>query len=226
MGRRSGPRFCRLVACAAAVAILPMKPVIAGPGYPDPANSTVPCAIVVVPAPAASAAHEVVVVHRDLANNPVPGAAIRIDFSACGGDVRIAQQQRPGTSADCPTRSITQLTDADGRAVFRIIGGGSGGICAAQGACAEVRADGVLLATVQAAVLDLDGISGLTAADLSLFMHDFFNGAIQPGYCARGDYNFVQGACVTQELTSADLSIWFNAYFVEGGTWTVPLCPP
>jgi len=211
----------------ALLSLLLAGPAKAEPGVPSPSNSTVPCAIVVVPAPAAAAAHEFEVVHRDLANNPVPGAVVTIDFSACGSDVRVAQQQRPGTSTSCPAQTVSQITDADGRAVFRVIGGGSSvGPCAAHGVCAQVYADGVLLANIQAAVLDLDGATGLSAADLSLFLSDFFSGPVAPGYCARSDYSYVTGGCSSQEVTASDLAIWFSAYFVQGGTWATPLCAP
>lgn len=224
---RHRPARPTVAVAPALLSLLLAGPAMAEPGVPSPPNSTLPCAIVVVPAPAATAAHEFEVVHRDLANNPVPGAVVTIDFSACGGDVRVALQQGPGTTVDCPSQSVSQITDAQGRAVFRVIGGGGGsGSCSASGACARVYADGVLIANIQAAVLDLDGVTGLSVADLSLLLHDFFNAPVPPTYCARSDYNYVTGGCLSQEITAADLSVWLDAYFVQDGTWAVPLCAP
>jgi hypothetical protein len=218
-------------ALAAALASAMATPAQAGPGVPSPANSTVPCAISVVPAPATSPVGEFTVVIRDLANHPVPNGVVTIDFSACGAEVRLAAQQLPGTVVDCAARTLTRITDGQGRTSFRVIGGSTGAPWAVGNGCAAVRGPGndgtsiVLLATIQVSVYDLDGSSGLTAADLSLFLGDFFNGPAPPSYAARSDHNFVDGACTTQAVTAADLSRWIDLYF-SAGAYGVPLCPP
>jgi hypothetical protein len=109
--------------------------------------------------------------------------------------------------------------------VFRIIGGGSGNAAFASGPCATIYSDGVSLGQFQVGVFDLDGVDGLSASDLSRWLADFFTCAVPPTYCARGDYNFVQGQCGVPELTAGDLAVWFDAFFVPGGTYATPLCP-
>lgn len=226
------PSFVRrLAAGACTVGTLLPTPVLAGPGPPSPANSTVPCAISVVAAPAAAPIGEFTVIIRDISNYEVPDVPVVIDFSGCGNDIRLAAQQLPGTVVDCAARTLTRITDAQGRATFRIIAGSSGAPSSVGHACAAVLGPDVygtfgLLANVQVSVFDLDSQNGLTAADLSRFMGDFFSCPVPPAYCARCDYNFEAGACITQELTSADLSMWLDAFFVPGGTWATPLCPP
>jgi hypothetical protein len=214
----------RIIAVAVSFAAPASAPALAGPG-PSPGNHIVPCAVWVTAAPAAHPAHEFEVIIRNLAGDPVPGAAVTIDFSMCGADVRIAQSQPPGTTADCGLETVSRTTDVQGRVSFRVIGGGSTGAAPQVGNCAGIYADGVLITTVQVAVYDFDGVSGLTAADLSRWLGDFFACPIPPTYCARSDYNYVDGGCSTQELTAGDLSRWIDAFFVAGGTWETPLCP-
>lgn len=212
--------------CAAALLLAALigAPALAGPG-PSPGNHTVPCAIWVTAAPAATAAHEFEVVIRSLAGDPLPGVTVTIDFSMCGAAVRIAQSQLPGTAVDCAIRTVSRTTDTQGRVLFRVIGGSSPGAAPQTGNCAWIYADGVLIATAQVAVYDLDGVSGLTAADLSRWLEDFFACPLPPTYCARSDYDFAEGGCNFQELTAGDLSRWIDAFFVAGGTWETPLCP-
>lgn len=221
----------RVLAAAVSFATLASPAALAGPGVPSPANSTVPCAISVVPAPATSPTGEFTVVLRDLANNPVPNGPVTIDFSGCGAEIRLAAQQLPGTVVNCAARTVTRITDAQGRATFRVMGGSSGAPWIIGNACAAVRGPGndgttiVLLQTVQASVYELDGANGLTAADLSLFLQDFFTGAVPPSYAARSDHNFVNGGCSSQQVTAADLARWIDLFF-SAGAYGTPLCPP
>lgn len=183
------------------------------------------CAIKVVPAPAASAAHDFQMVIRDAGNNPIVDAEIVIDFSGCGGDVRVALQQPNDLIVGCPSQTITARTGAGGAAALRIVGGGSGGDAFATGPCATITVDGVPYGTFQVALFDYDGVNGLTSADLSSFLTDFFTTPVPPAYSARSDYNFVEGGCISQELTATDFSRWLDAFFIPGGTYETPLCP-
>jgi hypothetical protein len=167
---------------------------------------------------------------RDIANWPVLNTPVTVDFSGCGAEVRLAAQQLPGTVVGCAARTVTRITDAQGRVMFRIIGASSGAPFTIHGDCARIKGVDVYgtfttLATVQASVYDLDGVSGLSAADLSLFLSDFYTGAVPPNYSARSDHNFQDGACSGREVTASDLSRWFDAFYLPGGTYAVPLCP-
>jgi hypothetical protein len=65
--------------------------------------------------------------YRDLANRPVAGAAITIDLSGALDMVLCADQLDPNVVVDCVHKRVTGITDVNGRAVFTILGGSTGG---------------------------------------------------------------------------------------------------
>jgi hypothetical protein len=89
---------------------------------------------------------------RDIANAPVPGAAVVVNLCNCSS-VHLC-------SGPC---DILVVADAAGNASFQIKGGG---ICASGGA--TVTADGVILATRAVASPDQDGDLSVTAADIGI----------------------------------------------------------
>lgn len=147
------------------------------------------------------------VVVRKASNLPVPGADVVIDFSG-DPDARIgADVLESGVTAECDLSWIRALADGEGRATFRIVGGGTGGPaqCANGSSCAgtvRIYADGILLATIPLSIYDLDGISGVGGADLSIWLEDFGSGA-DP---ARSDYDG------DQAVSGSDLSLWLDRY--------------
>jgi hypothetical protein len=189
----------------------------ASAGLPPCCNSTVPSTIPVVGHDGSGlpdAIGEITVVVRDLANNPVEGAMVVLDFSNCTELRLCAGAHDPGVFVDCPTRTVRRLTDVNGRALFRVTGWSvaTPGTPGAPYHSGKIYADGVLLGSPNVAIYDLDG-NGLSAADLSAFLADFFSGS-NP---ARSDYddNGTVGA--------NDLSKWLSAYFAGG---SVANCSP
>lgn len=172
---------------------------------PTPANSIIPSYVIVVgsgPAGPDSATGHVTVTFRDLANNPVPGALVEFDFSACTDVALAADQQDPRLTVDCGRRVVSAVTDQAGIASFTIVGRGIPG---PQSPTTGLRiyADGIQLGSIPVAVLERDGANGLTLADLQFWFMDFVSSTNPP----RADYNGVGG------VNLVDLSIWASAYF-------------
>ena len=205
---------CVLLACSVATP--------ARAGFPPYWNSTVPPMIPVVGHDAAGnpdPVGDITISVRDLANNPVAGAMVVLDLSACTELRLCAGSHDPNVFVDCSTKTVRRLTDANGLVHFRVMGW-SVGVPGTPGApynSAKVYADGVLLASPSVSIYDLDG-HGLGAADLSAWLTDFFSGS----NAARDDYD------ATQTVAAADLSAWLKAFFAGGSIANcVPegLCP-
>jgi hypothetical protein len=177
---------------------------------PGPINATVPAMIPIVGHDAAGVPDpigEFTVSVRDLANNPVAGAAIVIDFSQCTELRLCASDHDPNVIVDCANRRVMRTADASGTARFRVMGWSTAGP-AGPGApynSAHIFADGVLLNHPSVAIHDLD-TGGLGAQDLSRWLADFFSGQ----NLARDDYD------ATQTVGVSDLSMWLKAYFAAG----------
>jgi len=121
----------------------------ASAAVPSPANSTLPACMALCPLGDLS----FTVTVRDLANNPIAGSTVVIDFSGCPNGAYICPQ-RPGDVyvIDLPTRTIRMVTPASGTVTFpaRIGGVGPAG-------CAKVFADGVPLRSYALASPDQNG---------------------------------------------------------------------
>jgi hypothetical protein len=192
-----------------------------GGEVPSPSNSTVPSLIPVIGFNAGGVADpigEVTVVHRDLANNPIAGALIRFDFSACTEMRLCADPHDPDAVVGCAQRTVSKITDANGVARFRVVGWSvaAPGTPGAAYNAAKIYADGVQLGSPSVAIYDLTGANGLTSADLSAWLTDFFSGS-EP---ARGDYSNTGSP-----LGPADLSRWLTAFFANGSILNGPACP-
>ena len=184
----------------------------AGADLPEPPNSTIPSCIPImghnsagIPDPQS----QVEVIHRDLANNPIAGALVVLDFSSVPELRLCSDDHDPNMIVDCPTRTVRKLTDANGRATFRVMGWSiaAPGSPGAPYHSARVFADGVLLGTPSVSIFDLDR-NGLSAADLGSWLADFFSG----NDVARGDYD------CTGSVGASDLGRWLGAYFASGST--------
>jgi hypothetical protein len=171
---------------------------------PEHPNSTWPACIALVGSngAAAAAAGTFDVVVRDLANNPVAGADVRVDLSNVP-DLRLcAQQLASGVTVQCPDHTAAAITDASGRARFTLLGGGSAMATGAGWNAGLIYADGILLGYTTVLAYDLDGSAGVGANDLSLWLEDF----VQAQYVARSDYDCSGG------LGANDLSFWLAAF--------------
>jgi len=190
----------------------------AAAGFPDPPGnpSTVPSAIMVVGSTAGlSDPHGAfIVVVRDFANTPIAGSEVWIDFSNAS-DVRLASAAGPGLSVNCDTRSIQTVTDQNGVAAFSIRGSSRVGPPSSYTDDVRIYADGVLLATVPCSTPDLDGIGGLGAGDLSIWLSDYFEQTSPK----RSDFTH-------DGLVSAmDFATWIQVFLDGGSTESGSGCP-
>jgi len=159
---RHTPRFVVVLLAGLLAAVTPS---LAISGVPSPVNSTVPACLAACPY--GDISFDVVV--RDLANNPLAGSSVVIDFSQCPAAFICTL---PGSAPDPYTvnladRTLTLVANGSGLAHFPLrVGGG----CAAN--TVRVFADGVLLAFRALASPDQDGdgfTSNFLTNDASLF---------------------------------------------------------
>jgi hypothetical protein len=122
---------------------------------PSPTNSSHdPCFVV---CPLGDLTYHVTV--RDLANNPIAGSSVVLDYSQCGF-VHCANPG-PGIVANDAAKTMTSLSNAAGIASFPLK---MGGCCPA----VKIFADGVLLATVSMASPDMDASLLVNGTDNSI----------------------------------------------------------
>jgi len=143
---------------SAALALLLGAASAARAGIVSPGQCTVP--VVFVGSPDGSLVASVIA--RDIANNPVRGASISLDFSGCA-----AFRPCPTVCTDCVVNAVTKFvskpTDANGVAAFDLRLGGSS---CPNPPVVHVFADGFMLGGTPAfASLDQDGDLSVTAAD-------------------------------------------------------------
>ena len=184
---------------------------VAGAGVPSPANSTAPGAINVVGSTlglADSVAGKFSVIVRDLANNPLNGSSVVIDFST-NADVKVCNPQLyPNYTLNCAARTVRKFTDASGTASFTIVGGGTGTASVLVNNGGKIYADGVLLKNVTVGAYDLDGIGGVGTGDLSAWLTDFGSGIAY----GRSDYDGSGG------VGTGDLSLWLTVFGAAAST--------
>ncbi len=175
---------------------------------PSPADSSVPCGINLVGSTGgvADSRGEFTIIVRDLANNPIPGSSVVIDFNACTPDIRVCSvQPAGGVTADCAgvVGEINAVTDGAGTVVLRIVGGSnnSGSSPASGFKCATVYADGVNLRTLNVGAFDQNGGGGVSPTDISLWLPDSFDGDFE----GRSDYN------CSNTISPTDLSVLLGA---------------
>jgi hypothetical protein len=188
---------------------------------PHSDDSDVPCGIVLVgtsnsvPDPRG----EFLVIVRDLAQNPVEGCEVSIDFQQCF-DVQVSLDQPwPGLSVECvsgaPSYAIVRgITDTQGTVVFRIVGGARNtgqGSPAAGFKCARVFVNGVELTIpvggLNVAAYDQNSSGGVNPADVALMLSDAFS----PGLEGRSDFN------CSNTINPVDVSMMLQAS-LQGGS--------
>ncbi len=185
---------------------------------PEPPNAQVPACITLVGRNGGvpSDAGTFIVVIRDLAGSPVPGAVVTLDLSLATDVSLCADAAVPGLVLDCPDMQVMAVTDAAGIATFTVPGGGNATGERTFGGAGRFYWDGVVLGSPVVRTFDLDGAEGLGANDLSLWLEDFGTG--QP--FARSDYD------CSGVLGANDLSLWLSAF--GQGTQTAScatICP-
>jgi hypothetical protein len=199
-----------------ALAALQAQTAFAGP--PSPGNSTIPSRVLIVGLGSAgpdSALGQATVAYRDLANAPIPGAVVTLDFSACNDLVIASDQLDPRLSTNCAAKTVSGVTDVNGVARFTIMGSGTAAP-AHPPLALHIFANEDFLGGVAVGVLDRDGSAGLTLADLAYWASDYF-GSTNP---ERANMDGLSGVDLN------DLSFWGRAYFNGHNTLPAgPYCP-
>jgi len=153
--------------------------------------------------------HQLKCTLRDQYGNLLAGVPLDINFTP-NAQYAICQSQPYVTYVSCalPTGlRLRQTSDANGVAIFRVVGGSNGNAVPQPISFwftvseAELGAGGDKIA-----VLDLDGAGGAQPADYSQLLNDFFSGL----YYERSDFNF------NGVLDPGDLSQWQIAFFGGG----------
>jgi len=187
-------------------------------GVPGPGNWRLPAHVTLVglgPAGPDSAVGHVTCTILDLANGPVPGTVVTLDFSSCSDIAIVSDQRDPRLFTNCPARSVSAVADANGVARFTIMG--SGKMAPAHSPQSlRIYGDGIYGGSASVAVLERDRSGGLTLADMSFWAADYFSGANPE----RADLDAVTG------VNLLDLSVWAGAYFSGSNAYTAgPYCP-
>jgi len=156
----------------------------------------------------AAAFGQIEIIGRDLPNNPLSGAACVLDLSNCL-DLQICQDQLdPGAIVNCAAKTIQKLTDANGHVTFTVLGGGNGQPASTLLGGGRIYGNGQLVQMPTISTFDLDGMGGVGANDVSMWLGDFGTG--QP--FGRSDYD------CSGNLGANDLSMWLGAF--GSGTMT------
>jgi len=199
-----------------ALTALPVQTAFAGP--PSPGNSTIPSHMLVVgqgPAGPDSAMGQAACAYRDLANHPIVGAIVTLDFSACNDLVLASDQLDPRLATNCAAKTVSAVTDANGVARFTIMGSAIAAPAHPPQAL-HISANEEYLGGVAVGVLERDGSAGLTLADMAYWAADYF-GSTNP---ERADLDGLSGVNLN------DLSVWARAYFNGHNTLPAgPYCP-
>src|SRR5512144_52854 len=175
-------------------------------GVPSAANSTTPACISLVGSLAGvpdAAAGQFTITVRDLANNPLNGASVVCDFSACL-DIAICDDQLDANAlVNCGAKTTRKFTDALGHVTFTVLGGSNGGGNASTllGG-GKIFANGTLIQTPTVSAFDLDNAGGVGANDLSAWFGDFGTG----NNYGRSDYD------CSGSIGANDLSLWFGEF--------------
>ena len=182
-----------------------LTPALTSASPPSPANDTTPLCISLVGANGATPAPagQFTVVCRDLANNPMPGAVVVIDLSACPDLEICADQMDPAATVDCAHKTVSKLTAADGSVHFTLLGGSNGaGNASTLLSGGRIYKNGTLIQAPTVSAFDLDGSAGVGAGDLSAWLTDFGSGLP----FGRSDYD------CSGNVGASDLGLWLTAF--------------
>jgi len=180
---------------------------------PSAANSTAPDLIRLVgtngSAPDA-AAGQFTIVARDLANNPLRGCVVWLDFSNCPDLEICTDQMDPGATTNCTAKAIQKIGNDLGEVTFTVLGRSNGaGHAASLAGSGRIVVNGALIRLPSVAAFDLDGMGGVGAGDLSVWLGDFGSGSAW----SRSDYDG------DGSIGAGDLSQWLSV-FASGASLT------
>jgi hypothetical protein len=159
-------------------------------GVPTAANSSIP--VCIVASPDGTFLSNVTV--RDIANNPIQGSRVVLDFSACGLFVPCTFPCA-GCTAYPAAHTIAKFTDANGVAAFDLRIGG-----ACPNERATISADGVLLGTSAFSTLDQNGDLSVTGADVLRVQTAQSNGDLSADFDCSGSVGPADLAIVQAHL--------------------------
>ena len=137
---------------------------------------------------------------RDFVNNPTNGASVVLDLSGLADVVLCSDQADPDATMSCTAHAVRKFTNAQGQAVFTLVGSSTGMNDAPGPGSAKIYANGVFVADVAVSTFDLDGTGGVGANDLSIWLADFASG--EPHQ--RSDYDG------SGSVGAGDLSEWLG----------------
>jgi len=153
---------------------------------------------------------------NDVSHNPVPGSNVVVDFSGCSNDIKIASNQlNANYTTNCTTHTVSAYTNASGVVAFTLLGGSFTTSVYTSAGCAKIYADGVLLSSASVATFDLNGVGGLTAGDISIWVGDLASGTYRPRADLNGDGS----------LTAGDISVWVGALGRGASSVSGAVCP-
>jgi len=205
------------VLAAAALVSIAAPAAATPPQVPDLSWSDVPDHILVVARNATggdATLGQVNVTVRDLAGNGM-AADVVLDFSGAPDVALSAVPENNHMTIDCAKHWVTIASLSNGVTTFTLVGTGTSAPASPPNAV-NIYANGVPFGSVSVAVLDRDGLNGVTTADLSVWAEDFFGGANPPRADLDGDGS----------VSLADVSVLAAAYFsgneVQSGS---PFCP-
>jgi hypothetical protein len=202
----------RIVMFAVTLAVLASSAQSARADLPPVSNSTIPSFIHLVgadPSGRPDAAGAFTVVVRDLANNPVVGSQVVVSFNDAT-DVALCGVQGAGVTLS--SYGAGGVTGTNGAVTMTLLGHGIPGAAPSPLHAVKIYADGVLLGFVPCSAFDLNGAGGVSGADLSLWLADFFSGA----NAARGDYDG------NGHVGASDLSVWLGSFTRGTSTQSCP----
>lgn len=142
---------------------------------------------------------------RDVNHFSYGNPLIILDFSNSPGIALCATQPDPAVTVDCATGIARWFGDQSGQVTVRLVGRADRSVPGSHAASCRLSVDGVQFGTIPISAPDEDGL-GLGAADLSLWLQDYFSNQ----YWERSDFDG------NGTLGSADLSFSFALYFGGG----------
>jgi hypothetical protein len=148
------------------------------------------------------------VVVRDVANNPIPGATVKVLFSGSGLRPHLAQNA--GIATICPAE-LAFTANANGAATVNLRFAGT-----TEAPAISIFADGVLLANVPARSPDYDGDGVVGLADFGTFAADYLAPALPH---PRSDFD----NCPSTTLQ--DFAFFAAQFIASNGHPPAALCP-
>jgi hypothetical protein len=150
------------------------------------------------------------ILYKDISGNPIEGALVRLSFNNVTDLQLCGDVVAPGAIVDCPSRSVRTTTNINGKALFTIVGRATGAEPECLGTApfcqARLYVDGFYIRDLRVAAFDLNGVDGVGAADLAIWLRDF-GSSLEP---VRSDYNGDGFVGV------ADLALWLQLFGDEG----------